>query len=76
MKGNAGRFRWTENGLADYEGIQNMKPADVLKVLFSENEQSDNKNESANANQSVKVSSVPKTGDKWLNPFLIIRSIL
>ena len=75
-KGNAGRFRWTANGLSDYEGIQNMKPADVLKVLFPENETSDNTAESANDNQTVKVESVPKTGDKWMNPFLIIRSIL
>ena len=75
-KGNAGRFRWTANGLSDYEGIQNMKPADVLKVLFPKNETSDNTDESANDNQTVKVESVPKTDDKWMNPFLIIRSIL
>ena len=53
-----------------------MKPADVLKVLFPENETSDNTAESANDNQTVKVESVPKTGDKWMNPFFIIRSIL
>ena len=75
-KGNAGRFRWTANGLSDYEGIQNMKPADVLKVLFPKNETSDNTDESANDNQTIKVESVPKTDDRWMNPFLIIRSIL
>ena len=66
-KGNAGRFRWTASGLADYEGIQNMKPADVLKVLFDENKSSDNTTESVDAIKSVKVTAVPKTGDKWLD---------
>ena len=64
-KGNAGRFRWSDNCLLDPERITDMTPEEVLKLLFNENDISENTQSSENV-QSVKVSAVPKTGDKWL----------
>ena len=63
-KGNAGRFRWSENGLTDPDNISNMTPANALKELFSENEVSTNDLKTINVEaETVKVQKVPKTGD-------------
>ncbi len=63
-KGNAGRFRWSENGLTDPDNISNMTPANVLKELFSENEASTDDSKTINEEvKTVKVPKAPKTGD-------------